>query len=85
MSNSFPLRKTVSQSESIKAILVTGREGPQSCDTSRFPYFLENRLIDGGDVVSLMRRLPFTPQEVSWYSFLLKAESTPGPKCGRKD
>ena len=22
---------------------------------------------------------------VSWYSFLLKAESTPGPQCGRKD
>jgi hypothetical protein len=24
-------------------------------------------------VVSLMRRLPFTPQEDSWYSFLLEA------------
>jgi hypothetical protein len=21
----------------------------------------------------------------SWYSFLLEAESTPGPQCGRKD
>jgi hypothetical protein len=27
----------------------------------------------------------FTPQENSWYSFLLEAESTPGPWCGWKD
>jgi hypothetical protein len=27
----------------------------------------------------------FTPREYSWYSFLLKAESTPGPQGGRKD
>jgi hypothetical protein len=26
-----------------------------------------------------IQRLPFTPQEDSWYSFLLEAESTPGP------
>jgi hypothetical protein len=25
------------------------------------------------------RRPPFTPQEDSWYSFLLEAVSTPGP------
>jgi hypothetical protein len=34
------------------------------------------RLTDGGEVASLMRRLPFTPQEDSCYSFLLEAEST---------
>jgi hypothetical protein len=44
---------------------------------SRIPHFLDNRLTDGGEVVSLMRWLPFTPQENSWYSFLLEAESTP--------
>jgi hypothetical protein len=33
--------------------------------------FLDNRLTDGGEVVSLTRRLPFAPQEDSWYSFLL--------------
>ena len=27
----------------------------------------------------------FTPRKYSWYSFLLEAESTPGPQCGRKD
>ena len=27
----------------------------------------------------------FTPRKCSWYSFLLEAESTPGPQCYRKD
>ena len=27
----------------------------------------------------------FTPRKYSWYSFLLEAESTPGPQCDRKD
>jgi hypothetical protein len=62
-----------------KAIPVTGREGPQGCETSRLPHFLDNRLTDGGKVVSLTRRSPFTPHEDSCYSFLLEAESTPGP------
>jgi hypothetical protein len=41
-------------------------------------FSLDNRLTDGGKVVSLTHRPPFTPQEDSWYSFLLEAESTPG-------
>jgi hypothetical protein len=28
---------------------------------------------------------PLPPQESSWYSFLLEAESIPGPQCGWKD
>jgi hypothetical protein len=43
-----------------KTISVTGREGSQGCETP-LPYFLDSRLTDGGEVVSLMRRLPFTP------------------------
>jgi hypothetical protein len=35
--------------------------------------------------VSFMRQPPFTPQEYSWYWFLLEAESTPGPQRGWKD
>jgi hypothetical protein len=62
-----------------KAIPVTGRVGPQGCETLRLPHFLDNRLTDGGEVVSLTRWPPFTPQVDSWYSFLLEAESTPGP------
>jgi hypothetical protein len=37
---------------------------------------LDNRLTDDGEV-SLMRPPPLTPQEDSWYSFLLEDESTP--------
>jgi hypothetical protein len=62
-----------------KAIPVTGRGGPLGYETSRLTHFLDNWLIDGGEVVSLTRRSPLTPQEDSWYSFLLEAESTPGP------
>jgi hypothetical protein len=59
-----------------KAIPVTGRGGPQDCETSWLLHFLERLLTDGGEVVSLTRRPPFTPQEDSWYSFLLEADST---------
>ena len=34
---------------------------------------------DVGKVVSLRHRPLFTPRKYSWYSFLLEAESTPGP------
>jgi hypothetical protein len=45
---------------------------------SRLPHFLDNRLTHGGEVVNLTRRPPFTPQEDSWYSFLLQAKSIAG-------
>ena len=40
---------------------------------------------DGGRVVSLTYRPLFIPRKYSWYSFLLEAESIPGPSCDRKD
>jgi len=40
---------------------------------------------DGGKVVSLTHRPLFTPRKYSRYSFLLEAESTPGPQHDRKD
>jgi hypothetical protein len=40
----------------IKAIHVRGRGGPEGCEMSRLPHFLDNRLTDGGEVVSLTRR-----------------------------
>jgi hypothetical protein len=46
---------------------------------SRFPRFLDNRLTDDSEIVSLKRRPSFTHQEDSWYLFLLEAESIPGP------
>jgi hypothetical protein len=39
------------------------------------PHFLDNLLTDAGEV----RRPHFTPQKDAWHSFLLEAESTPGP------
>jgi hypothetical protein len=59
-----------------KVIPVTGRRGPQDCETPRLPRILDNCLKDGGEVVSITRLPPFTNQEDSWYSFLLEAEST---------
>jgi hypothetical protein len=53
-----------------KAILVTGRGGIQGCETSRISHFLDNRHIDGDEVVSLKLRQRFTPQKDSWYSYL---------------
>jgi hypothetical protein len=35
-----------------------------SGETPSFPYFLDNRLTDGGEVVSLTRRPPFTPRKI---------------------
>jgi hypothetical protein len=63
-----------------KAIPVTGHGGPQGCETSRLPHFLENRLTDGGEVSNLTRQpAALYPEEDSLYSFLLEAESIPGP------
>jgi hypothetical protein len=62
-----------------EAVPITDRAGPWGCETSRLPHFLDNRLTDGGEVASLTCQPPFTPQEDSWYSFLLEDESTPGP------
>jgi hypothetical protein len=63
-----------------KAIPVTCRGGPLVCETSRLSHFLDSRLTDDGEVVSLMRRPSFIPKENSWYVFLLEAESTQGWK-----
>jgi hypothetical protein len=46
-----------------KTILVTHCGGLYCSETLRFPYFLDNRLIDGAEVVSLMCRPRFTPKK----------------------
>jgi hypothetical protein len=61
------------------AIPVTGRGDPYGFETSRLLRFLENRFKDDLEGVSLTRRPPLTPQEDSWYSILLEAQSNPGP------
>jgi hypothetical protein len=49
----------------------------------RIPHCLDNRLKDGGKVVSLMRRpLLYSPETLFfcfWYSLVLNAAQIPGP------
>jgi hypothetical protein len=40
----------------VKLSLLTYREGPQGCEKSKILHFLDNRLTDGGETVSLTRR-----------------------------
>jgi hypothetical protein len=47
-----------------KANPVIGRGGPSGCETLRIPHFLDNRLTDGSEVVSLTQRPPFTPKKI---------------------
>jgi hypothetical protein len=57
-----------------KAIAVTDPGGVLGCKTSRIPHFLDNRLIDGGEVVIMTRRPRFIHRKIFWYSFLLEDE-----------
>jgi hypothetical protein len=52
-----------------KAIPVAGHEDAEGCKTPRLPHFLDKRLTDGGVVVSLTRRSPFTPRKISGTHF----------------
>jgi hypothetical protein len=52
-----------------KAIPVTGHRGPQGCETSRLPHFLDDLLTHGGEVVSIMHWLPFTPRMIPGTQF----------------
>jgi hypothetical protein len=40
---------------------------------------------EGGKVISPTHQPPLPSRSYPWYSFLLAAESTPEPHCGRKD
>jgi hypothetical protein len=43
---------------------VTGHGGPLGWERLKFLHFLDNRLTDGGEVVSLTCRLPFIPRKI---------------------
>jgi hypothetical protein len=46
--------------EKRKAVLLPDRRDPLGSKTSRLPYFVDSRLTDDGEVVSLTLLLPFT-------------------------
>jgi hypothetical protein len=39
-------------------IPIMGCAGSWNCEISRFPHFIDNPLTDGGEVISLMSKLP---------------------------
>ena len=66
-----------------KSVLLQAWSGSESSRKLRFPDYVTTAQ-DGGKVVSLTLRPLLLPRKCSWYSFLLEAESTPGPLCDRK-
>jgi hypothetical protein len=63
-----------------KAVPVTDHGGPWGCEISGLPHFLDNRLTDGREVVSLTRRqAAFYPPQNSWCSIVSETGWTPGP------
>ena len=61
-----------------KAVSLQAWSGPEGSRKLRFPDFVTTAQ-DGGKVASFTHRPPLPPGNAPWYSFLLEAESTPGP------
>ena len=61
-----------------KSVPLRAWSGPEGSRKLRFPDFVTTAQ-GGGKVVSLTHRSHLPPRKSSWYSFLLEAESTPGP------
>ena len=57
-----------------KAVPLQARWGSEGSRKLRFPDFV-TKAQDGGRY----EKAAFTPRKCSWYSFLLEAESIPGP------
>jgi len=66
-----------------KAVLLQTRRGPKGSRKLRFPDFVTTAQ-DGGRLSALRTGRLSPPRKYSWYSFLLDAESTPGPQCDQK-
>jgi len=78
MKTQFIMGNTFFSEQNGKAIPLQAWSGPEGYRKLRFPDFMTTAQC-GGKVVSLTHRPPFTPRKYTWYSFLLEAESTPGP------
>jgi hypothetical protein len=66
-----------------KVLPLQARCGPEGSRRFRLPDFHDIRHMVVRSSASRTGRL--YPQECSWYSFSLGAESTPRPRCGRKE
>jgi hypothetical protein len=52
------------EGQKVKVVPVTCREIPQDCDKLRLLHYVDNRLTDGGEIVSLTRRPTFIPRNL---------------------
>ena len=68
--------KIVQQLSKGKSVPLQAWTGPEGSRKLRFPDFVTAQ--DGGRL-SALRTGRLYPRKHSWYSFLLEAESTPGP------
>ena len=75
---------TLRYNEPVFILMLRGRVGclrlrsTMAVNVLRFPDFMTTAQ-DGGKVVQPYAPATFTPRKYNWYSFLLEAESTPGP------
>jgi len=60
-----------------KAVPLQAWTGPDGSRKLSFPDFVTTAR--DGSRLSALAPAAFTPRKYSWYSFLLEAESTPGP------
>jgi hypothetical protein len=61
-----------------KAVPLQAWSGPEGSRKLRLPDFMTTAQ-DGGKGCQPYAPAAFTPKKYTWYSFLLEAESTPGP------
>jgi len=66
------------KSKKYKAIPLQAWTGPEGSRRLRL-QISNHPAQEGGKVVSPTHQPPLPPRKHSWYSFLLEAESTPGP------
>jgi hypothetical protein len=67
-----------------EAVPVASRGSPLGFETSRLPHFLDNRLKDGDEVVSVTRPSIFTSRKIPATHFYYGLNGPQGPLCGWK-
>jgi hypothetical protein len=58
---------------------------PSGSQKVEAPAIYRQSANESGKIVGPAHRSPLNPKENPGYSFLLEAESNPGPQCGQKD